>query len=358
MDDAVEVTDQSTSRPAERSERRPLRSRVWPIVPLAVVGWWVVGALPWVVTGLHITPRLTTARELPPEPYLSTLPLPTSQLPLLVVLTLCAGAVAGLAVLWSFPRRGKRTRRAVAAAIGGIAATAYTAVQSAGAARQSAGTFDGDPRVLRPLVALTLACSLVGFVLGLCVAYGRPVLRALATAPLSVLAVSWLSALTVALLGAEAAYRFVDETRWLVGILLGLALASVGLRPGRRVVAWVVSLALVWLLTAAITTLSAITVLLRPGSGLPGTLPDVAAAGQEVLVQALLAHRPGPLVLAVVIGLAGSVLVPRIGARCDGNESAGETPAGSPARSPGEPLAEAALVPEPTGRHTDDAAAR
>ena len=109
MDNAVEVPDEAMSRPADRRQRRPLRSRVWPILPLAFIGWWVIGALPWVVTGLHITPRLTTARETPPEPYLSTLPFLTSQLPLLVVLTLSAGGLR-VAVLWSRPHTSKRRR--------------------------------------------------------------------------------------------------------------------------------------------------------------------------------------------------------------------------------------------------------
>jgi hypothetical protein len=358
VDDAVEVPDKALSRPADRPTRPSLRRWVWPIAPLAFAGWWLVGALPWVVTGLHITPRLTTARELPPEPYLSTLPFLTSQLPLLVVLTLCAGAVSGLTVLWSVPHGRKRIRSAAAALSGALAATAYTVVQSAGAARQSAGTFDGDSRVLRPLVLLAVTCSLIGFVLGLCVAHGRPVLRALAAAPLAVLAVNWLSALTVALLGSAAAYRFVGQTRWLTGILLGLALATVGLRPARRAVTWALALATVWVLHAGITMLVNITVLLRPGYGLPGTAREVAAAGRDVFVQALLAYRPEPLVLAVVIGLAGSLLVPRLRPGVDGSRAGAAAPVEAAPPPTPEPHEDAGRAPEPTGRHTRDAAAR
>ena len=368
MDDAVEVPDDAMSRSADRAVRQPggrlqrrsRRRRVWPIVPLAFAGWWLIGALPWVVTGLDLTPRLTTARDQPPEPYLSTLPFLTGQLPLLVVLTTCAGAVSAFAVLWATPHDGRRVRRAIAALTGALAATAYTVVQSAGAARQSAGTFDGDARVLRPLVAIAVACSLGGFVLGLCVAYGRPVLRALATAPLAVLAVNWLSALTVALLGPSAAALFVGQTRWLVGILLGLALAAVGLRPARRIVTWVAALAAVWVLDAAITALAYVTVLLRPGAGLPGNLREVADAGRDVFVQALLAHRPGPLVLAVVVGLAGALLLPRLRAGGDAPRPAAHPPTETGASAevhPG-PAAAGPRAPEPTARHTDDAAAR
>ena len=368
MDDAVEVPDDAMSRLADRGVRQPVgqpqrrsrRRRVWPIVPLAFAGWWLIGALPWVVTGLDLTPRLTTARDQPPEPYLSTLPFLTGQLPLLVVLTMCAGAVSAVAVLWPRPHDGRRVRRALAALTGALAATAYTVVQSAGAARQSAGTFDGDARVLRPLVAIAVACSLGGFVLGLCVAYGRPVLRALATAPLAVLAVNWLSALTVSLLGPAAAPLLVGQTRWLVGILLGLALAAVGLRPARRVVTWVVALAAVWVLDAAITALAYVTVLLRPGAGLPGNVREVADAGRDVFVQALLAHRPGPLVLAVVVGLIGSLLLPRLRPGGDGLPSTRRSPSESAPPSAPQPdhLATEPGAPEPATRHTDDAAAR
>jgi hypothetical protein len=175
----------------------------------------------------------------------------------------------------------------------------------------------------------------------------------------------------------------VGQTRWLVGVLVGLALATVGLRPARRAVTWVVALATVWVLDAAITALANITVLLRPGSGLPDTLREATDAGRDAFVQALLAHRPGPLALAVVIGLAGSLLVPRLrpegeGPRGHGPTAPGPTdpvptetalsepapseppPAGlalSDALRPG-PTQTTQRSPEPAGRHTDDAAAR
>ena len=73
---------------------------------------------------------------------------------------------------------------------------------------------------------------------------------------------------------------------------------------------------------------------LRHGAAPPrrrpaGHLREVAAAGQDVFVQALLAHRPGPLVLAVLIGLAGSLLLPRLRPGGDRPPSTRHAPSGS-----------------------------
>ena len=69
MDAAVEVPDDAMSRLADRPVRRPPRRLLWPIVPLAFAGWWVIGALPWVVTGLAgspLLPRLRPSGHRPP----------------------------------------------------------------------------------------------------------------------------------------------------------------------------------------------------------------------------------------------------------------------------------------------------
>ena len=276
---------------------------------------------------------------------------------------MCAGAVSAFAVLWVTAARRQAGRRALAALLGALSAIAYTVVQSAGAARQSAGDLRRRrPRAASPLVAIAVTCSLAGFVLGLCVAYGRPVLRALAAAPaggprrqLAVRASAWRCS------ARPLPRPSSRQTRWLVGILLGLALATVGLRPARRLVVWVVALcSRSGCSTLAITVLVYVTVLLRPGAGLPDSLREVAAAGQDVFVQALLAHRPGPLVLAVLIGLAGSLLLPRLRPGGDRPPSTRHAPSESAPPSVLQPD-HAAAGPgalEPATRHTDDAAAR
>ncbi len=77
-------------------------------------------------------------------------------------------------------------------------------------------------------------------------------------------------------------------------------------------------------------------------------------------MQALLAHRPGPLLLAVLIGLAGSLLLPRLRPGGDGPPATRHAPSESAPPSVLQPD-HAATEPgatEPATRHTDDAAAR
>ena len=183
-------------------------------------------------------PRLhDRTRDARPSPTSRPCPSSRSQLPLLVVLTavrrgrLRARRPVGQGRTPCKRVRGAPWRRSP----GPWPRSPTPSCQSAGAARQSAGTFDGDARVLRPLVAIAVACSLAGFVLGLCVAYGRPVLpRPRRRAPRRPCRQLALGAHAWRCSARPLPTRFVGQTRWLVGILLGLALATVGLRPARR----------------------------------------------------------------------------------------------------------------------------
>ena len=306
MDNAVGLGSEALSRPA--------RARVWPILPIAAAAWWVVGALPWIASGLGTGGGV-------PNGYLSLLPFRTSLLPQLLTVTLCGGAVAGLTTLWLRDRRRRRVASSLAAVGGSFVATCYSVAQAAGATRSLGTDFDRDQRVLAGVLAVAVVGSLLGTILGLLVALGGPVTRALAAAPLAVAAGGWAAGVLVAVVGVETALPFLPWERYVIGALIGLALATVGLRPARRLVAWVVALALVAVSQAAMTAFGYVTPQLRPGAGLPAGLSDLFDAGRDVFVLALgPEHQPWVVyVIALAGGLAGALVLWR---RPDGSGDA------------------------------------
>ncbi|GAB3887852.1 hypothetical protein [Terrabacter terrigena] len=294
------------------AHRRPARELLWPVLPLAAVGWWVVGALPWVVDGLGArSPRDWTADIATgsvSSGYLSLLPFTAARMGLLLVVTLVGGLAAAVTTLWLRPRRGRIAARAGVAALGTVVAAAYAVAQSAGATRQLGSDFDRDDRVLLGVLAVAVAGTVVGLLLGLLVVLGRPVLRALAAAPLAVALGSWVSALVAALMGAERAVPLLAWTPTVSAVAVGLALAPVGVGSLSRVLVWPLVLVLVAVCTAAQTAFSHLTSYLRPRSGLPTGLRDHVEASRDVFLQAIQPEHQawGTYAVAVVVGLLGA----------------------------------------------------
>jgi len=297
---------------------RRARTLVWPVLPLAAAAWWVGGALPWTIEGLGAgSPRdwpYDARTGSASDGYIRLLPFTTTSLGLLLTITLVGGALAALAVLWVRARPGKRLGGrlgAVALALlGAVVSSAYAIAQSAGATRQLGSDFDRDERVLLGVLAVAVGGTVIGLVLGLLVVLARPVLRALAAAPLAVAVGSWVSALAVGLLGAERAKEVLHWSPVVVGAAAGLALAALGLRPARRLFAWVAVLLLVAVCAAGETAFSYLTSYLRPRSGLPNGLRDYVEASRDVFLEALRPQHQvwGLYVIAVVVGLLGSML--------------------------------------------------
>ncbi|GGN07114.1 hypothetical protein GCM10009721_38540 [Terrabacter tumescens] len=329
-----------------RGGARPgwVRARVWPVLPLAAAAWWLGGALPWVLDGLGAqSPRdwpYDVATGSATDGYISLLPFTTARLGLLVTITLIGGGIAALAVLWAGRRDRRRLVVGVLAALGALSAAAYAIAQSAGATRQLGSDFDRDDRVLLGMLAVAVAGTLLGIALGLLVVLGGPVLRALAAAPLAVALGSWVSAVLVALIGVERAISALRWTPVVVGVAAGLALVGLGLRPARRLLAWVAVLLLVAMGAAGQTAFSYLVAYLRPRSGLPDSLRDHVEASRDVFLAAIGPDRQawGVYVVAVVVGLLGSVLRVR-------------RPATRPTR-PKRPMRGAAVPPSPATRHT------
>jgi len=301
------------------AHRRRARTLVWPVLPLAAVGWWVVGALPWIVDGLGArSPRTWPADVVTgsvTDGYLSLLPFTTSRLGLLLTLTLVGGAVAASATLWVHPLGGRRLASSALAVLGALGAAAYTISQSAGATRQLGTDFDRDDRVLIGVFAVAVAGTLLGLALGLVVVRAGPVLRAVAAAPLAVALSGWVGALLVALRGVERSRELLPWTPLVGAVVVGLALAGLGLRSVGRAVAWSLALAVVAVCTAGQTAFGHLASLLRPRSGLPHGLREHVEAGRDVFLLALRPENQSwPLyAVAVLVGAFGSAVLWRAG---------------------------------------------
>ena len=329
------------------AHRRPARAHLWPVLPLAAAAWWAGGALPWTLDGLGArSPRnwpYDVATGSATDGYISLLPFTTARLGLLLTITLVGGALAALATRWLRPRAGRRLALVALATLGALTAAAYTIAQSAGATRQLGTDFDRDDRVILGVLAVAVVGTALGLVLGLLVALGGPVLRALAAAPLAVALGSWVSAVVVALLGLERALGLLRWTPLVVGVAAGLALAGLGLRPARRLLVWVAALLAVAVCSAGQTAFSYLASYLRPRSGLPNGLRDHLEASRDVFVAALAPGNQawGGYAVAIVVGLLGSLVLWRRPGRPPRPGSSGGA---RPGRTPS-PQAVAALAP-------------
>ncbi|GAA2746851.1 hypothetical protein GCM10009868_33920 [Terrabacter aerolatus] len=303
------------------------------MLPLAAAAWWVGGALPWVLDGLGSrSPRdwpydVTTGSAT--DGYITLLPFTTARLGLLLTITLVGGGLAALAVLWVRPRGARRLATSALTSLGALLAAAYCIAQSAGATRQLGGDFDRDDRVLLGVLAVAVVGTLVGLALGLLVVLGGPVSRALAAAPLAVALGSWVNAVVVALVGLDRALGVLRWTAVVVGVAAGLALAGLGVRPVRRLLAWVAVLVVVTVAAAGQTAFSYLATYLRPRTGLPDGLREHVLASRDVFVAAVRPENQawGIHAVAVVVGVLGSLaLRRRPGARPAGKEADGEAP--------------------------------
>jgi hypothetical protein len=248
------------------------RLPVWSLVPLAAVGWWVVGFLPWLAGGMRAVP---IGGRIP-------LPLSPSLLDSLVLGTLVGGLVAGLLCL-ATPRR----RLGVLATLGGLvlAVVVVLAVAVSVLRRDAPDSFSSDRLVVTGLCVVTVVGALGGWALGSAAAFGR-VGTGLALAVLAGAMPAWLSSLAVLTVDVSTSYAGVTVVGrmavWAGAAVLVLALVTVGARPTSRLAWWPLLLIAAWFVSPLLTAAAYLEPLLRPGMGLPGTLPDSLAAAWQV----------------------------------------------------------------------------
>lgn len=289
--------------PAGRARGRVLPT--WALVPVAALGWWLAGFLPWLLQDLR------TPGPFPAEAWLAV-PLLASSLGVLVSGAFAGGIVAGL--LGGF---GAAERRRVLPATGGgtALAVALTLLQAGTYLADDPG-FDGDRRVIAGLCLLTVAAASVGWALGSAWVFGRVGLG-IGLAALATVVPGWIGELQLVLLDAPGSgYVTVDWrwSQWAVGPVLAAALVVIGVRPLVRLAWWGVALVGAWFVAPAFTALAYLEVYLREGAGLPATLPDALAAAWQVFGQA---SSPGnrmvePWLAAVVVAALLCAALPRL----------------------------------------------
>jgi hypothetical protein len=226
------------------------RARAWPVALLAF-GAWFLGLVPWILT------RSTTGTfgtPWKPRNHLrdALLPFHYQRLPLLLVVVVVAGALAGLAPWWYRERSRHRVLMSSLATVGAVAATAYAVWQTVGPSADVTrwlGSLDVEQL---GCILLTMGGSLLGLLLGLATSLGGPVLRTLAASVLIVVGGGWLGQCVVASVGVAALPWLPWALVVLTGTMTGVLLAALGIHPRRRLLAWPAVGILVVLTTAAL----------------------------------------------------------------------------------------------------------
>jgi len=316
--------------PPDEGRGTRLGSGLWSspwVVPIAAVLGWFVGLLPWIVRrsrqgtfGTPWNPRNDLRDAL--------LPFHHQLLPLLVVVTVVAGLLAGSAPWCSTSRRSRRLVLAALTTLGALLAAGWSVVQTLSPDPDLGGSGTTAAQVRVAFVAVTVAGALLGLVLGLTVSLGGAAVRAVASAPAAVFIADWLGQLVLGGLGSPG-------PTWLPTLLAALAGAGVGLALVgatrahllARVAAWVGSLVLLVVTASALTAVRYVLEALR-GTPIRGdALSELIVDGLRVmgasLQTTLTAWGPPPasplmaVVVAATVGAVGTLLAARRADRAD-----------------------------------------
>jgi hypothetical protein len=275
----------ATARPAPgRNSYRPTaRGLPLPVLGLlAALAWWPLGFAPWVLSVVrHGGSGGAEALGLPVGVRLAV-PLLSTSLAELVFHALIGGVVAGLLGLLG---RGRRRFAALTALLGVCVALVLVVAQTVLTVHDSPGAFAADPRVVAGLVVVLVLAALGGWAIGSCALLGLPGLG-LALAVVAGVLPGWLSGVEAALRPGGSASALGSAAQWAGAALLAGALAMVGLRPPVRALWWPVLVLVAWWTGPVSTAAVYLSALLRPGAGLPATLPESVRAAQQVLGEA------------------------------------------------------------------------
>lgn len=207
--------------------------------------------------------------------------------------------------------RNSWSARAAAATAGVAVAVVLTLIQSRRAIEFGRSNFfAADTRVLDGLCLLVVVAAAIGAALGLLGSTGTIGLGVAASA-VAGLAPVWLISLLNGAVGADPGlFRLLTEiSQWTGAALLALALFTIGHRPASRAFAWPLVVLFVRLVGPTVTALTYLEQLLRPGAGLPASLPEHLSAAMQVWTEASSpAARPLiPWVTAAIAAVALSI---------------------------------------------------
>ena len=273
------------------------------LVPITGLVWWVIGFLPWILSGLTYGPGGTR----------SALPLVGADLSPVVIGGGLGGLAAGAVVLLD---RGPWVRRLVAV-VGGVATAAIiTLLQSLAVLRNPVpGNFSTADRVLAGLSLTLVVMTLVGVAWGLLVLAG-PVGQGLTLAGAAGALPVWTSTV-LDLLGVERQSDLLHSgavVRWLGAALLAAGLVRIGLRPAARLAWWPVAVVLAWIVGPTVTASGYLSGALRPGTPSSELLDFyVPAAWQVWKAAGTLEARPlTPWIAAIAVAAVVAFAVDRL----------------------------------------------
>ncbi|MCJ1698699.1 hypothetical protein MT356_03120 [Rathayibacter festucae] len=239
------------------SSAAPVRPRPRLLPSLGVgVAAGVLGLLPWLLTGLRLPLQNLWATDvLPEEMPLALLPFSQYFLTLIVSVIVVGSALAGLAA-----RVGRRRGIGpLGAALGAVGVQVVALVQSALTVSAGLREDRDSDLYLAAIVGGTVAAIAVGALLLLVIARAPRAGAAVAISFAAVAAGGWLTGVVAPLSrdGSAAGVALLNAVQWLPGILAGLALAWCGVLSVGRVIAWIVSLAVLWVGPVLVTAVSA-----------------------------------------------------------------------------------------------------
>ena len=293
----------------------------WAVFGPAALTAWVVGALPWIVSGL----RLEISEAWPSLPPGGTprVALPFGEYafqPLVVVGVIGGAAAVGVSLL---ARRGTSRPRLIAAG-GGLLGLTVALVQTVLVVKGALAVRSEARLLVVALVAVVLVATVLGTLTGAGLVARRGWAWVLGAALVSALVGPWLNDLVHRAPASDGAWTsaVTQWHPWLGGALLGFALAVDGLRTMGRLAVWIGALALLWVVPAALIALNYVTYYGTHQKLGPGVVAEVLDAGRDVFVAALApgVRTFGPVVLAAMIGTAavlGRSLRPRGEGRAD-----------------------------------------
>lgn len=232
------------------------------IAALAGVAWWVIGYLPWVITGFDGSPDLYSLDA----DYHTALPLHGYGARLMFEYGLFGGICASAVGLVS---GGRRTATYIATLIGMASAILVTLLQSYVAVQMAEAPLRGtDPLTLGVLAVACISGSLSGWALAWVATLGRAwlgiVISVLSgTAPWWIIDLGIQCANTLSRIsgGTLDLRSLADEAlpwSWLV--LLAIALIIIGARPPSRLMLWPVAVLISWFAVAPGTALAVTTI--------------------------------------------------------------------------------------------------
>ncbi len=304
------TTDETmTPMPTDESQaRRPLDWWIWVAIGIgsAIIGW-----LPWLITGMRLPLQNLWAIEATPESMPIVL-LPFSQyaITLLFGLIVTGSAVAGVSARATKHRQPRRGTWWIV--LGLLLAQILAVVQTATAVIGGLQRSGAARLYISAILGAVLLSILIGALVFGLIARAP---RAAATIGISVAAIAagiWLGELLHPLIDFTNGNGMwlLTVLRWVPPVIVGVGLAWGGLNTVGKVLAGVASLAILWLLPAAVTAVDN-----AAGSRvLAHDLGQMLAYGANVFVAALSLPELviPPLLIAIIIGIGGAVLGPLV----------------------------------------------